>query len=104
METIYGAIIGAVIGSILIIVNEWVKIYTGWQKQKNRVKVWNVLRQEGSTPTALSIEAISEKTKLCAKQLEPLLYEMVQEGTIKEGPFPRTFTRYLRNFSRSPYP
>lgn len=98
METFHAAIVAAIIGSILIIVNEWIKLYCKEQKQKKKFTIWRVLeqRKQQTTHLSLTVEQISTETRLCAVQLEPLLYEMVQEGTIREGPFPRTFTRYPR--------
>ena len=105
METILGALIGAIIGSMLIIINEWAKIYFGEKKTKRKFKIWTALEQGGITPPSLRFEEISKATGLCAKEIEPLLYEMIQEGTVKEGPLPKVFTRsgYLKDSSRSPY-
>lgn len=99
METFYGAIIAAIIGSALIVINEWTKIISEQRKQKKKFNIWNVLKQTGATPPSLTVAEISKETKLCAEQLESLLYEMVQEGTIREGPFPGTFTRYRTDYS-----
>jgi len=95
---------------------EWLITFLGWlnptdlikkylkqKKTSKKLRIYKALEQTGPTPPSLTMEQICETTGLCVKELELLLYEMVQEGTIKEGPFPRTFTRYLRNFSRSPY-
>jgi hypothetical protein len=103
METIWGAIIVAIIGSMLIIINEWVKIYFAKKKTENKFKIWTALEQQGITPPSLTVEQICNATELRAEEVEPLLYEMIQEGTVKEGPVPKVFTRYLRDFSRSPY-
>ena len=103
METIWGAIIVAIIGSMLIIINEWVKIYFAKKKTENKFKIWTALEQQGITSPSLTVEQISNATELCAEEIEPLIYEMIQEGTVKESPFPKTFTRYLRKSSGSPY-
>lgn len=107
MESFYGGIIGAAIGALigsgLIILNDRIKICSEKSRQKKKFKIWNTLEQTGNTPPSLTMEQISQTTGLCVDQLEPLLYEMIQEGTVKEGPVPKVFTRYKRDFSRSPY-
>ncbi|MGO8990711.1 MAG: hypothetical protein ACLQGU_11540 [bacterium] len=102
METIWGALIGAIIGSMLIIINEWVKIYSGGKKTRRKFKIWVALEQKGVTAPSLTVEQVSAATGLCAKEVELLLYEMIQDGAVKEGPLPKVFTRYLRDFSRTP--
>ena len=95
---------------------EWLTLFLGWlnpigwidklsrgRRGSKKLLIYKALEQTGLTPPSLTVEEICASTKLCAKQVELLLYEMVQEGIIREGPFPRTFTRYLRDFSRSPY-
>jgi hypothetical protein len=95
---------------------EWLTLFLGWlnpigwidkllrgRRESKKLLIYKALEQTGMTPPSLTVEEICASTKLCAKEVESLLYEMIQEGTIAEGPFPGTFTRYLRNFSRSPY-
>jgi hypothetical protein len=95
---------------------EWLITFLGWlnpidlikrylkqKKTSKKLRIYKALEQTGPTPPSLTVEQISEATGLSAEEMEPLLYEMIQEGTVKEGPVPKAFTRYLRNFSRSPY-
>lgn len=96
METFYAAIVAATIGSILIIINEWTKLCFEKRKQKKKFTIWSGLEQteQEQKPPSLTVEQISKDANLYAEEVESLLYEMVQEGTIQEGPFPGTFTRY----------
>lgn len=100
---IIGVAIGALIGSGLIIINEWIKKCFERREQEKKFNIWKALEQTGVTPPSLTVEQICKATGLCAKELESLLYGMVQGGTVKEGPVPKAFTRYSRDFSRSPY-
>jgi len=87
-------LIAAVIGAILIIVNERIKLFSEQRQQRNKFAIWSALEQTGTTQLSLTPEQLSEKMRMPAKKLKPLLYEMMREGTIIEGPFHGTFTRY----------
>lgn len=95
MESFWVAFTAAAIGSILIILNEWVKVFFEQRKQKKKLVIWNALEQTGNTPPSFTIEQLSEVTKINIEQLKPLLYEMLQEGVIFEGSLHGTFTRYM---------
>ena len=84
----------AVIGALLIISNERIKLFFEQRQQQNKLTIWSVLEQRGNTPPSLTPEQISQKTRIPIKKLGPLLYEMIEERTILEGHFPGTFTRY----------
>lgn len=93
MDTLWVALSAAAIGSFLIILNEWIKVYFERKKQRNKLAIWNALEQTGTTPPSLTIEDIAMETGIDNENLTPLLYEMIQEGTISDGPF-HAFTRY----------
>lgn len=90
------ALTAAVIGSILIISNEQIKLFFEQRQQQNKFTIWTVLEQTGNTAPSLTPEQISQKTRIPIKKLKPLLYEMIEKGTIVEAPFSGTFSRYKR--------
>jgi len=96
MDTIWGTLLGAIVGSVLIIINEWVKTYFEDRKEKKKFDIWNELKQTDITPPIMNDKKLSEATKINIKEISSLLYEMVREGTIHEGPS-STFKRYKFN-------
>lgn len=99
--SVLAAIVGAIIGALLIILNEWVKAYFEQKKQKKKLKIWAALEQTGSVPCLLSKEDLSIVTGLSGRNITPLIYEMLQEGTVSEGSRPGTFTRYKDKVSHA---
>ncbi|GEM_PF-6951247 len=91
--TVGGAVLATAIGSILIIVNEWVKVSFEKKKEKKKLTIWNALEQTGPGTRWLTIEHISEETEIGVEELKPLIYEMLREGTVSEADRPGTFTR-----------
>ena len=87
-------ILAAVIGSILIVVNEWVKIFFEKKRQKEKLRIWTALEQTGPVQRLLTLENLSAATGLSGKNITPLIYEMLQEGTVSEGSRPGTFARF----------
>lgn len=66
------------------------------RKTENKFIIWCALEQTNSTPPSSRVEELSNETGIDTKQIEELLFEMLEEGIIFEGPFPRTFTRYAK--------
>lgn len=97
MDIIWVTLLGAIVGSVLIIINEWVKICFDNKKGKKKFDIWNTLKQTDYAPPTLNDNQLSEITKIDIKEISYLLYEMVKEGTISEGPSPSSFTRYKKN-------
>jgi len=62
METFYGAIVAAVIGSVLIVINEWIKIFSEHRKQKKKFNIWKILEltEQASAAPNLTVEQVSE--------------------------------------------
>ena len=87
------AIMAAVIGSILIIVNEWFKVWLERRKQRKKFAIWDAMEQGGVAPSKFTLEDLASKTHIDARSLKSLLYEMIQEGTVVEGELLGTFTR-----------
>lgn len=66
------------------------------EKQWKKLSVWEVL--EETAPTSLTIEQISERTGIDTEQLKPLLYEMLEEGTIFQALLGNFVTRKPKSY------
>lgn len=64
--------------------------------QKKKHAIWGALEQkEGEIiRPCKTIDQLAAETRVDVKELEELIFEMIQEGIISEGSFPRTYTRY----------
>lgn len=94
MENFWVVLIAAAVGSSLIILNEWIKIFFERKKQRKKLSVWNALEQKDTTRPSLAIGELSDVTGMDSEELRPLIYEMVQDRTIVEGFSPGSFMRY----------
>jgi len=93
-EAIYSAILAGVVGSLLIIVNEWFKLFIERSKQNKKLKIWKAMEQAGISVFEWTLEDLTKQTQINSGQLQSLMYEMIQEGTAKEGTHRGTFTRH----------
>jgi hypothetical protein len=64
---------------------EWIKVFLERRKSLKKLAIYNALEQTGPTPPSLTIAQISVITGLCLEQVNSLLYEMIESGTIQEG-------------------
>ena len=74
---------------------EWIKKYFRQRRESKKLLIYKLLEQTGPTPPSLTVKQICEATGLREAEIESLLYEMIREGTLREGLFSKTFTRYL---------
>jgi hypothetical protein len=88
------AIVAASVGSFLIILNEWVKVFFERKKQRDKLGIWHALESnDASKVFAMRMGAIASDTRMRQKTVESLVYEIIRKKTIFEGPLPGGFTR-----------
>ncbi len=93
-EAIYSAILAGAVGSFLIIVNEWFKVFLKRCKQNKKLKIWKAMEQTGISLSEWTLEDLTKETLISSGRLQSLIYEMIQEGTAMEGTRRNTFTRH----------
>lgn len=93
MSETLAIILAALIGSGLPIIDKWVRVRPEQKRKRQKSLIWKTMadieekcREDGTLDFEIGFrrEDLAKYTKIDLKKLEPLVYEMIEEGMIKE--------------------